>query len=68
MGFVNTWWVFEEVAKEISYSIFMAEAEQIGYKRSKRGEKVTPNDLYRIAIDDNGIENILIDDGIKKAY
>ncbi len=60
-GFVNTWWVFEEVAKEIDYSIFMAEVDNIGYKRSKRGEKKTSNDLYREK--DN---TILIDDGIKE--
>jgi type I restriction enzyme M protein len=57
-GFVNTWWVFGEVAKEHSYTIFMAEADNIGYKRTKRGEKPMPNDLFRI--DDQG--EILIDD------
>ena len=34
-GFVNTWWVLGEVAKEIGYEIFMAEAEEIGYKRGE---------------------------------
>lgn len=58
-GFVNTWWVFGEVAKELNYTIFMAEAENIGYKRTKRGEKSMPNDLYRTS----GKGNILIDDG-----
>ena len=50
LGFVNTTWVFEEVAKELSYSIFMAEAENIGYKRTKRGEKPQPNDLFDVEI------------------
>ncbi|KNY30494.1 restriction endonuclease subunit M [Pseudobacteroides cellulosolvens] len=59
-GFVNTWWVFGEVAKELKYNIIMAEVENIGYKRTKRGEKILPNDLFRI--DMNG--DILIDDGI----
>jgi type I restriction enzyme M protein len=47
-GFYNAWWVFAEVAKEseIDYSIFMAEAENVGYKRTKRGENPMPNDLY----------------------
>ncbi|ALC18063.1 type I restriction-modification system, DNA methylase subunit [Desulfuromonas soudanensis] len=45
-GFYNAWWVFGEVAKELDYDIFMAEAENIGYKRTKRGEKPMPNDLY----------------------
>jgi len=46
-GFVNTWWVFGEVAKELNYKIFMAEVENIGYKRTKRGEKPMPNELFR---------------------
>ena len=44
-GFYNAWWVFGEVAKEseIDYAIFMAEAENVGYKRTKRGENPMPN-------------------------
>ncbi|HHL2762291.1 TPA: hypothetical protein ACQ4ZA_001657, partial [Streptococcus pyogenes] len=61
-GYVNTWWVFGEVAKEISYDIFMAEAEEVGYKRTKRTERPRPNDLFRT--DDQG--NILVDDGIQE--
>lgn len=61
-GFVNTWWVFGEVAKELDYKIFMAEVENVGYKRTKRGEKPMPNDLYRI--DDKG--EIIVDDGKKQ--
>ncbi len=40
--------MFGEVAKasEIDYAIFMAEAENVGYKRTKRGENPMPNDLY----------------------
>ena len=60
-GYVNTWWVFGEVSDRLNYDIFMAEAENIGYKRSKRGEKAMPNDLYRI--DNTG--QILVDDRIK---
>lgn len=59
-GFVNTWWVFGEVAKELNYKVFMAEVENIGYKRTKRGEKLKPNELYRTS--DTG--EILVDDGI----
>ena len=47
-GFYNAWWVFGEVARELDYDIFMAEAENVGYKRSKRGENPMPNDLYDI--------------------
>ena len=49
-GFVNTWWVFNQVAKELSYSIFMAEVDNVGYKRTKRAEKEMPNDLYDLEI------------------
>lgn len=61
-GMVNTWWVFGEVAKEMSYPIFMAEAENVGYKRTKRSEQVRPNDLFRT--DGNNV--ILVDDGVKE--
>jgi type I restriction enzyme M protein len=61
-GFVNTWWVFGEVTKELNYKVFMAEVENIGYKRSKRGEKSQPNELYRI----NGNGDVLVDDNIKE--
>jgi type I restriction enzyme M protein len=47
-GYVNTWWVFGEVAKELNYKIFIAEIENIGYKRTKRGEKPMPNELFRV--------------------
>ena len=40
----------------------MAEAENIGYKRTKRGEKPMPNDLYRSAISNDGKEKILLSD------
>jgi type I restriction enzyme M protein len=60
--FVNTWWVFGEAAKEINYKISMLELENIGYKRTKRGEKSMPNDLYRV----NSEGEILVDDGVKE--
>jgi type I restriction enzyme M protein len=56
-GHVNVWWVFGEVAKKLDYKIFMAEAENVGYKRTKRREKPMPNDLYQS--DENG--NVIID-------
>jgi len=61
-GFVNTWWVFSEVAKALNYKIFMAEVDNIGYKRTKRGEKPMPNELYRI----NENNEVMVDDGIKE--
>ena len=59
-GHVNTWWVFSEVAKALDYNVFVAEAQSIGYKRSKRGEKDAPNDLYRTG----AYGKALIDDSI----
>lgn len=64
-GMVNTWWVFGEVANELSYPIFMAEADHIGYKRTKRSERIQPNELFRltesgdVAVNDNRYESIL---------
>lgn len=54
-GFYNAWWVFGEVAKELDYDIFMAEAENVGYKRTKRGENPMPNDLYDIEYAPNSL-------------
>ena len=39
----------------------MAEADNIGYKRTKRGERQMPNELYRTDLSGN----ILFDDGIE---
>lgn len=55
-GFYNAWWVFGEVAKELDYSIFMAEAENVGYKRTKRGEKPMPNDLFDLEYAPNTLD------------
>jgi len=41
------WWVFRKVSEELNYEIFMAQAEEIGYKRGIRGEEKRPNDLFR---------------------
>ncbi|MFD2530968.1 restriction endonuclease subunit M [Gracilimonas halophila] len=61
-GYVNSWWVFFQVSKQIDYEIFMAEAEKIGYKRTKRSEKLTENELYRV--DEDG--KVIVDDGKKE--
>ena len=47
-GYVNTWWVFEQVASQLNYNVFMAEADHVGYKRTKRGEKEMPNELFTL--------------------
>ncbi len=45
-GHVNTWWVFGEVAPQLNYGVFMAEIDNVGYKRTKRGEREMPNELF----------------------
>lgn len=47
-GRCNVWWVFGEITKEINYKIFTAEIDNVGYKRSKRGPRPMPNDLFDI--------------------
>ena len=59
-GMINTWWVFSEVAKKANYQkIFLAEVENIGYKRTKRGIRARPNELFRT----NKMGEVLVDDG-----
>ena len=62
-GYVNTTWVFGKLSKEIDYSIFMGEVDNIGYKRTLKAIKKMPNELYRV--NDEG--EILVDDGIKES-
>ena len=65
-GFYNAWWVFGEVAKELDYDIFMSEAENVGYKRSKRGENPMPNDLYDIEYAPTNLDTKTIISGFVK--
>ncbi len=53
------WWVFSKVSKELDYSVFMANVEEVGYKRTTRFEKVRPNDLFNTTNKEN-IEEIKI--------
>jgi len=41
------WWIFSKVSEEMDYNMLMAEAAEIGYKRTKRSERVRPNDLFK---------------------
>ena len=40
----------------------MGEISEIGYKRTKKGEKIRSNELYR----EDEFNKILVDDGIEK--
>jgi len=52
------WWVFRKVSKELNYKIFMAHAEEIGYKRGVRGEEERENQLFQVDQDGNIIVDI----------
>jgi type I restriction enzyme M protein len=41
--------VFAEVCQELNPPIIFAEAQSIGYKRTKRGENPKPNNLYQVS-------------------
>jgi len=43
---INTTWVFERVAKKHDYPMVMAEAKNVGYKRTKVTNLSKPNDLF----------------------
>lgn len=51
------WWIFGEVSKHLDYEILMAECDEIGYKRTKRGEQKRPNELFQ----EDDHRNIIID-------
>jgi len=53
--------VFGCVAKELNYQVFMAEVENVGYKRTKSRINSMPNELFRV----NDAGTVLVDDGIK---
>lgn len=63
-GYVNPWWVFTSISRKLNYDIFMAEVDNVGYKRTKRGEKEAPNELYAIEYAPSQIDI----DEIKKYY
>lgn len=47
--YTNSWWVFAEICQELNPSILFAEAQNVGYKRTKRGENPMPNNLYQVS-------------------
>jgi type I restriction enzyme M protein len=59
----SEWWTFKKVSEELNYKIFMAHAEEIGYKRGIRGEEVRKNQLFQT--DEEG--NVIIDINNPKA-
>lgn len=56
-GYCNSWWVLGNTISSFDEDIFMAEAENVGYKRTKVSYEIRENDLY--SSDNN--DNIIID-------
>ncbi len=48
--YCNAWWCLSEVLEQTTQqrNIFFADAREIGYKRTKRGEFPRPNDLFQV--------------------
>jgi type I restriction enzyme M protein len=65
-GHVNTWWVFGEVASQLKYNVFMAEVDNIGYKRTKRSEKEMPNELFALEYAPQKLDIAAIDEDYNK--
>jgi len=62
-AYVNSWWAYNEVAKNMNFSIFLAEAQEIGYKRGKKNrEQPRPNNLFRNSDASNPYFSIVKDD------
>ena len=55
----SPWWVFSRISKDFNYPIFMAHAEEIGYKRGTNKEEQRPNNLFTSReIDDQSVIEI----------
>ena len=48
----NDWWVFSRVSEELDYPIYEVVSKNIGYKRTKRSERIRPNELFQIKVKD----------------
>ena len=56
------WWVFSKISEDINYPVFMANAEEIGYKRGATREEKRPNELFNSKeIDDQRVIEINIE-------
>lgn len=66
IGYVNPWWVFQTVSNSLNYDIFMAEVDNVGYKRTKRGEKDAPNELFSLEYAPYLLNSIEINDNYKE--
>jgi len=56
----SDWWIFSKICIDFDYPIFMAHAEEIGYKRGANKEEPRNNELFS-SIEHNGHLTINID-------
>ena len=62
-GYVNTQWVFAEVMNSLKYDILYDEVENVGYKRTLRGENTNfVNELFDVEAAPNSINKTEIID------
>ena len=54
------WWIFDSISDMFDYSIFMAHANDIGYKRGINREEQRPNELYQEEATNDGC-HIIVD-------
>ncbi len=47
-GYVNVWWVFDELTANMDYDVLMAEVDNVGYKRTTKSEKEMVNELFTL--------------------
>jgi len=53
------WWIFSKISKDFNYQIFMAHAEEIGYKRGANKEEKRKNELF-FSVENEGKRTIKI--------
>ena len=54
------------MALKLNYDVFMAEVDNVGYKRTKRGEKEMPNELFTIEYAPLKLDVVAIDKDYNK--
>jgi len=53
----SEWWTFKKVSEKLNYKIFMAHAEEIGYKRGVNKEYTRENQLFQTDEEGNIVVN-----------
>lgn len=64
-GDVNIPWVFKQLPSTVERNLFVAEANNIGYKRTKKGIRPQSNDLYRLELAPNSLPLQLVRESLE---